>query len=205
MPTEVALPGNLSSAEFNEVADSLARRVWVFGPERILSAEIRSQIVESILNGLDTIASQIKIQVDEGDSSAEEITPTMRWSINDLVRTALTNPPLSVQEFQLEGTESAELLIEASVADSINWWAQLSEEQKRALWLILKEDFGIDIESKTEEVAGFPGYAVVKSTRVMTVPAAGDWSENKFRPALFTPAVGEGSQYLSCYIIEGEG
>lgn len=199
----------LPSAE--RIKAGLIKEVHELTPERILSPEAMPPIIEAIAYGLDTIASQIQIEASSEELNPDELTPNMQWSMPDFARTVLTDLPLPPQVYQLVldqklmeavemyGVKHWEALDRAVVADDIDWWEQLSEEQREVLWLILKEGFGLDRKSKSKKVPGFPGYTVVKSRKVITSPATEEWPGNKFTPALFTTDAGE--QYLSCYIV----
>lgn len=177
-----------------EILASQIEAVKNFGPEKILVPEKRAQIVEAVGNGLDTMASTIKERAEVEGISFDEVTPLVLWEFGDFTRSALTTPPLPPQAFEMEVPTT-----EALVADDHNWWEELFEEQKATLWQILRGEFGIDKGGEQEEIPGYEGYKVIKSKKLITVPAAGDWPENKFYPALIYPPSGQ--VCLSCYVV----
>lgn len=198
-----------------EILGHLVETVRNFSPEKILSSEKREQILATVTNGLDLMASTIKEQAVEAGGTWDEITPSMFWGLEDFARSALT-PPLPPQAFEIEAEPAQEeeigsmidevkALTEAIIADSQDWWEILSSEQKKSLWQILEEDFGIffdDSRKKPVELIGHEGSCtgwVIKSEKEIIVPAAGDWPENRFKPALlFHPDHGLG---LTCFVV----
>lgn len=181
-----------------EILAAQIEAVQNFGPEQILSPEKREQIVEAVTNGLDLIANTVKQQAEEEALSLDEIALRMEWRIDNFTRTALTTPPLPPQAFEME-----ESTLEAEVADEQNWWEVLAEEQKDALFQILKEDFGIDKSRERKPIKFLFGRStgfIIRSERTITVPAAEGWPENKFQPALVFDPTGEPYR-LACYVI----
>jgi len=185
----------VSSSSKIEILIGLLREVEEFGPERILAAEVREGIKSAVLNGLGLLAELIQQEAQETGRDPNTVSPFYQYGWSDFVRTAFTNPPLpDVVTNYPEG----EAPLEAHLADCVDWSAVISDEQQEALWRILKEGFGLDLQDTQEDVLGLDDLCVVKSEQILSLDGG-----VKFKPALFV--TGDGGKYLSCYIIEGEG
>ncbi len=183
---------------YAEIIASHVEAVMNFGPEDILAPEKREQIVEAVTNGLDLIASTIKEEAGKRGVDMDVITPIMNWKIEDFARTALTTPPLPPQEFE-ESSFSGE------IADAQNWWDILSADKKEAFWKILEEDFGLIRDLPRETLPSLPhwgeGFSIARSEKIITVPAAEDFTENQYQAAMVFNPSGEPA-FLTCFVVK---
>ena len=101
------------------------------------------------------------------------------WPIQEAARTFLTHP-LPGQTFEYEDGEIPE---EAEIADTIDWWAQLADQQKRALSYTIGFDLSLGDRYKPPFWKRHKRHVFAKGN-LITSPATDDLPETSFYPVL---------------------
>lgn len=128
------------SHEREQIETALIDTVRGLSPEAFNAPEKKAHILDAITNGFDLIASDVGRSAQESGKPVREVALTAVWSISDFARTSLIYP-LPGQAFEYE---EGQVPLEVAVADEVDWWEILSEQQKRALSEVVGLDLTVD-------------------------------------------------------------